>query len=247
MNLNVQPAAPLDILAIGAHADDVEIFAGGTVALATRKGLRVGILDLTRGEAATRGTPEERAAESDRAAKILGVALRGRLDLGDGDLANGQGNRASVVQAIRRLRPRLILTLAADDRHPDHGRAHELVRDAAFFAYVAKFPAEGERWRVEGLAYFVGNHQPADPRVDWIVDVSDTFETKRAALEAYASQLLAAPGDPNPTYIASQEFWELIEIRSRLWGHRIGARHGEPFLLDRPAHAGHPLVRMLTS
>lgn len=240
--------APLDCLAIGAHADDVELFAGGTVALACRLGRRVGIVDLTRGEMATRGTPEGRAEEARSAAAILGIQVRETLDLGDGELANHNPNRRQLVEVIRRLRPRLILTHWREDRHPDHRRAHELARDAAFFSYVGEFPAAGERWEVEALAYFLGNTLEPEPRVDWVVDIGAAIETKRAATEAYKTQFFGdadEADDRKATYISSRDFWEYFDRRSRLWGHLIDADHGEPFMLDRPAHAGHPLVELV--
>ncbi|MCL5271276.1 MAG: bacillithiol biosynthesis deacetylase BshB1 [bacterium] len=238
---------PLDCLAIGAHPDDAELFAGGTLALAARLSRRVGILDLTRGEAATRGTPEIRAREAAEAARILGVSVRQTLDLGDGRLADTPEARRTVIEAIRHLRPRLVLTHAGEDRHPDHRHAHALVRDAAFLAGVGGYPAAGARWRVEALAFFPGNEFQGDIRADWVIDVGAAFEAKLAALRAYATQFLSN-GDGDPalhTYIASPEFWDHLQQRAALWGHRIGAAQGEPFLLDRPAHARHPLVELL--
>jgi bacillithiol biosynthesis deacetylase BshB1 len=239
---------PLDCLAIGAHPDDAELFAGGTLALAARLGRRVGILDLTRGESGTRGTAQTRAEEARAASEILGIHTRVPLDLGDGEIANTQENRRKLVEEIRRLRPRLVLTHNAEVRHPDHRRAHELVRDAVFFAHVGGFPAAGERRQVEALAFFLGNTFHGEGRADWVVDVSETFETKLAALRAYKTQFLANgpdPDDPQATYIASTDFWEQISGRARLWGQRIGAQYGEPFQLDVPAHARHPLAGLL--
>jgi len=242
---------PLDCLAVAAHPDDAELFAGGTLALAARLGRRVGILDLTHGESATRGSADARAAEAAEATRILGLAARETLDLGDARLENSNEARRAVVEAIRRLRPRLILAPGPEDRHPDHRRAHELVRDAAFFAHVGNYPAAGPRWRVEAVAYYPGNTFNPEGRVDWVVDVSATFEIKLAALRAYPTQFLANAAephqDPQATYIASADFWALIASRSHVWGHRIGAAHGEPFLLDRPAHAHHPLAKLIMS
>jgi bacillithiol biosynthesis deacetylase BshB1 len=253
MNEPLQP--PLDCLALGAHPDDAELFAGGTLALAIRAGRRVGVLDLTRGESATRGSAQTRAAEARAAGARLGLAVRETLDLGDGDLANTQANRAELIAALRRLRPRLILTHGPADRHPDHRRAHELVRDAAFLANVGGFAAGdgalGPRWAVEALAFFPGNDFQPDPPADWVVDVSETFALKCEVLRDYATQFASAAAGANgagagaETYIASAQFWEHLENRARVWGHRIGAAYGEPFLLDRPAHAAHPLVRLL--
>lgn len=244
MNNPATNAPPLDCLAIGAHPDDAELFCGGTLAVMAARGLRVGILDLTRGEMATRGTPELRAQEAAEAARILRLTHRDIMDLGDGDLANTQERRMAVVEALRRLRPRLVLTHGATDRHPDHRRTHELVHDACFFAGVGNHPAGGERWRVEALAYFPGNQFREDERADWVVDISAVVDLRKAALEAYASQFLADGGDPAPTYIASRAFWDELDRRLARWGHRIGAAHGEPFILDRPASAQHPLVQM---
>ncbi|HOE97709.1 MAG TPA: bacillithiol biosynthesis deacetylase BshB1 [Candidatus Sumerlaeota bacterium] len=236
----------IDIVAFGAHADDAELFAAGTLALAARRGRSTAIVDLTRGEMATRGTPETRRREAQAAAGILALTHRETLDLGDGRLTNDHASRVLVASVIRRLRPTLVLTHGREDRHPDHRAAHDLVRDAAFFAYVGEFPADGERWRPAGLAFYLGNSFQPEARADWVVDISATYEIKMQALRAYASQFLADPAQPDrATYIASPEFWDAIERRSRLWGHRIGVAHGEPFLLDRPASALHPLVQLL--
>lgn len=244
-----QISQPLDCLAIGAHPDDAEISAGGTLALMARLGRRVGILTLTRGESGTRGTPELRAGEARDAAAILGTVYQGMLDLGDGDISNTQENRRAVVEAIRRLRPCVILTNGPDDRHPDHRRAQELVRDAVFLANVGGFHAEGDRWLTMAVCFFYQHQYFPEGRVDWIVDVTETHETKMAALRAHGSQFFGSPDDEDPakaTYIASPAFWEYLRDRSHTWGHRIGARHGEPFLFDRPAHAMHPFVRLVT-
>jgi bacillithiol biosynthesis deacetylase BshB1 len=235
----------LDCLAIGAHPDDAELFAGGTLALAVRLGKKVAIADLTRGEAATRGTPADRQREAAEATRILGVEERVGLDLGDADLANTQFNRRAIAELIRRLRPRLVLTHHGEDRHPDHRRASELVRDGVFLAHVGGFEAEGERWVVEALAYFLGNSYHPDERADWVVDVSETFEIKLEALRAYGTQFLNQGEGSATTYIGSHDFWDFIDRRARLWGHRIDVTHGEAFILDRPAHIGHPLARLI--
>ena len=235
----------LDCLVIGAHPDDAELFAGGTLALAARLGHAVGVLDLTRGESGTRGTPETRAQEARKATEILGLKIRGTLDLGDGRIFNTPETRVQVVEAIRRLRPRLILTHGDDDRHPDHRQTCDLVRDAAFMAHVGGFQAAGERWQIEDIGFFPGNIFKPDRTMDWVVDISETFDVKCAALRAYATQFLRDENDDGPaTYISGKEFWASLERRTALWGHRIDAAHGEPFLLERPAHTSHPLIRL---
>ncbi|MEN6625946.1 MAG: bacillithiol biosynthesis deacetylase BshB1 [Candidatus Sumerlaeia bacterium] len=235
----------LDLLVIAAHPDDAEMSAGGTIALATRLGRRVGVVDLTRGESATRGTPEIRAAESARASEILGLVHRENLDLGDGDLANTQERRAAVADAIRRLRPRLVLTNGLDERHPDHRRAHELVRDSIFFANVGGFCPAHDRWLVEAVGWWPAPSMQAEPRADWIVDVSEVWPMKMAAIQAYASQVTSVPGDTKLTLLSSPGFWDVFERRSRMWGQRIGATYGEPFILNSPPHAKHPIVELL--
>jgi len=261
------PNPPLDCLAIGAHPDDAELLAGGTLALALRHGRRVGILDLTRGEAGTRGTPRTRAREAAAAAAALGLTVRQTLDLGDGRLDSSEARRRALVAALRRLRPRLVITHWPDERNPDHKAAHELVRDAVFLANVGGYAAPEKtplpRWHIEAVAFGLGYPRQPDPRADWVVDVSETFQTKLAALRCYATQFLvpedlpaaeaaeggnraASQADPaQATYMASAAFWDRVQTRSRTWGHLIGAAHGEPFILDRPAHAGHPLVRLV--
>ncbi len=234
-----------DVLAIGAHPDDVELFAGGTLALAAGRGRRVAILDLSAGESATRGTPATRAREAAAAADRLGVGHRECLGLPDSALGATREQLITLTAALRRLRPRLVLTHWLEDRHPDHRHAYELVREAVFFTNVGGYPAAGERWRIEALACFIGNPPRPPARVDWIVDTSAGWDRKLAALEAYASQFRASPGDPRATYIASPEYWEQLGRRDRAWGHMIGASHGEPFVTETPVHAGHPLARLL--
>lgn len=268
MTTSSEPA--LDLLAVGAHPDDAELFCGGALALAVRRGLRVGILDLTRGECGTRGSAEIRDEEKSRATQILGLAERVTLDLGDGRFENSHENRRAVVEQLRTLRPRVVVTHRGFDRHPDHGRAHELVRDACFMANVGGFDAPGARHRIEELVYFIGHEAPRMPDPDWIVDVTETYETKLEAVRAYSTQFHvgesdggarddksrdadseadcdargASGTDAGETYISSEAFWKFTEANSRRWGHLIGADHGEAFVFARPAHAAHSFVRL---
>lgn len=236
----------LDCLVIVAHPDDAEMSCGGTLALAARLGKRVGVVDLTRGETATRGTPEIRAEEAARASEIMGLVHRANLDLGDGDLENTQERRAAVVGAIRRLKPRLVITNGVDERHPDHRRAHELVRDSVFLANVGGFaPHMGERWEVKAVAWTPIPSMKSELPADWIVDVTEIWPTKMAAIQAYASQVTSAPNDPKLTLISSPGFWDIFERRARLWGQRIGATYGEPFILSSPPHMNHPIVELV--
>jgi bacillithiol biosynthesis deacetylase BshB1 len=238
---------PLDLLAIGAHPDDVELFAGGTIARLARAGRRVVVLSLTRGEAATRGSVEIRAAEAAEADRILGVAERVTLDLGDSRFENDRNARAAVARELRRLRPAVVMTHDREERHPDHGRARDLVRDACFYANVGAYPVEGERHEVAALVHFLGHESATPRRPDWIVDVTAAHETKMRAVRAYATQFLGAEADAERerTLISRPEFLKVVEARSRLWGAAIGVEFGEAFRFHQAAHADHAFVRML--
>lgn len=240
----------IDLLAVGAHPDDAELFAGGTLALLASLGWRIALLCLTRGEGGTRGTPEIRRAEAEAAARILGSHLPPRiLDLGDCRLENSHASRQAVVAELRSLRPRVVMTHNNESRHPDHAAAHDLVRDACFFANVGGYDAAGERHAVEALVFFLGHdgHSPGEP--DWICDIGATREIKIEAMKAYATQFRSQEterGGPQ-TLLTAADFWEKQERTWRRWGARIGAEFGEPFLFASTPHADHPFVRMLTA
>ena len=217
----------LDVLAIGAHPDDVELGCGGTLALLVRQGRKVGILHLTRGEAGTRGTTEERRLEAETAAQALGVAAVEFLDCGDGGLRTGPDEEDALIGVLRRLRPELVLAPPPSDRHPDHGRAYELVVAASFYAGLAR-RGEGEPHRPAAVFSYM-QHDPFEP--SFIVDVSTTWETKLAALAAYESQLHqegSSRGEP-ATKVASLEFRRAVEGRAQHFGLLVGATYGEPF------------------
>jgi N-acetylglucosamine malate deacetylase 1 len=235
----------LDLLAIGAHPDDVELFCGGTLALLARMGRRVGLAHLTRGESGTRGSAEIRAKESAEAARALGASSSVTLDLGDGRLADTDHQRKAVVELIRRFRPKVVLTHFEEDRHPDHAAARALVRSAVFFAHVGGYAASGSRHKVGAIAYFHGHEGRGLPPADWIVDVSPVYGLKLEALRAYATQFNAPAVDASPaTHISSPEFWSRIEITARRYGSMIGAEFGEAFALQDAPHRAHPFIRI---
>ncbi|MCX7016185.1 MAG: bacillithiol biosynthesis deacetylase BshB1 [Candidatus Sumerlaeota bacterium] len=237
----------LHLLAIGAHPDDCELFAGGMLAALCAAGWRVAALDLTRGEAASRGTPEERAAEARRAASILGLRERVTLDLGDAGLENTAETRGAVVEALRRLRPRAVVTHHPDDRHPDHVRAHHLAREACFYASVGRFPAEGERLASPpALFYFFGNPHRPEIHADFIVPLDEALhERKRQAIAAYASQFHNPDYAGPPTLISSRGYAEAMDARARWFGLSVGAPYGEPYALDQPPAIADPLAQLL--
>lgn len=231
--MSIERVPNVDVLAIGAHPDDADLGVGGLLAKWAQRGARVAILDLTRGEMSSRGSVEERADEAAEAARILGVVHRGNAALPDGAIANTTVQQHALVPWIRRYRPAVLLSHAPVDRHPDHRRAHELVRDANFFAGLARVAASGEPYRAPRIYYYSPYVDgPTEP--DLVVDVSETFETKLAALRAYASQFHNPDYAGRETYVSSERFWESISERARYWGQRIGAAYGEPLLADGP-------------
>jgi bacillithiol biosynthesis deacetylase BshB1 len=228
----VTEAFELDVLAIGAHPDDVELGCGGTLATLAAAGRRVGILHLTRGEAGTRGTPEEREVEARAATAALGAVTIDFLNCGDGGLRSGEAEEDALIAKLREWRPEVVLGPTPSDRHPDHGRAHRLVADAAFYAGLAR-RGRGEPYRPAAVFSYM-QHDPFEPR--FVVDVTAGWEAKLAALAAYRSQLHQGAGtvDEPPTKVASPEFRSAIEGRARHFGLLIGAEFGEPFWSPLP-------------
>jgi N-acetylglucosamine malate deacetylase 1 len=217
----------LDVLAIGAHPDDVELGCGGTLALLARQGRKVGILHLTRGERGTRGTAEQRRAEAERAAEALGAVELAFLDCGDGGLRTGEDEEDALLEVLRRWRPDLVLGPTPHDRHPDHTRGHRLVEAACFYAGL-KNRGDGEPHRPAAVFSFM-QHDLFTP--SFLVDVTATWETKLASLAAYRTQL-HQPGeaDEQPvTKVATPEFRLAVEGRARHYGLLIGAALAEPF------------------
>jgi bacillithiol biosynthesis deacetylase BshB1 len=216
----------LDLLAVGAHPDDVEISCGGTVALAAAQGLAAGILDVTRGDLSTNGTPEERAAEAEDAARILGVRGRWNAGLPDGGVsADDPAHVAAVVAILRRLRPRVLLTHFPRDRHPDHVAASRLLDRAWYLAGLRRYAPDVAPFRPEARFHFA-SRVGFTPTL--VVDVTETWETKRRAILAHATQVSRGAG-ARPTPLNTDDFLERIEARARHYGAMIGVTYGEPF------------------
>ena len=218
----------LDIMAIGAHPDDIELAAGGTLIQSVRQRLRVGVIDVTRGELGTRGTVELRAREAAAAAEVLGLSVRENLGLPDGDISK-DGIHA-LIGVLRKWRPRIVMTHPQDCRHPDHVATHLLVRDACFYAGLEKFNPGETPWRPHHVLYFaeVRHFEPS-----FVVDVTSTWKKRTEALQCYGSQIhdTAYKDQTNEpeTYISNAGFFEWIEARARVFGHLIGCTYGEPF------------------
>ena len=222
------PPSLVDILAFGAHPDDVELAASGTLIRAARSGAKTGVISLTRGEMGTRGTPAMRAAEFDAASAVMGVSHHEMLALPDGRMSVNETSREAVIREIREHRPRVILLPFWEDRHPDHPAASRIIEQAAFLSGLNKLDTGQEPHRPSQLVYYMSTWE-FEP--SFIVDVSDVIEDKRRTLQAYGSQVYnaGASADEPPTFIASEQFHELLFARMAHYGHLIGKKYGEPY------------------
>lgn len=222
----------VDVLAVGAHPDDVELGIGGLVHKLTQRGLSVAILDLTRGEMSSRGTVEERAEEGRNAAAILGVACRENAGLPDSAVANTTEQQRRVIPLLRALRPKVLIAPMRGDRHPDHAAAHDLVKEADYFSGLARIETGHEPYRTPRI-YFYHPYFEESSAPTFIVDISAHFDAKMAALKAHASQFFNPDYPGVPTYVASKGFWESIQTRAAYWGRRVNVTYGEPLFADR--------------
>jgi bacillithiol biosynthesis deacetylase BshB1 len=229
----------IDVLAVGAHPDDVELACAGTLVMLKARGHRFGIVDLTRGEMGTRGTSVLREQEARRSAEILGADFRETLDFGDGGLSGTRENELALIDLIRRVKPRLLLTSYPEDRHPDHRRAGELVTDAAFYAGLAKLSTRHAAHRPQQTVYYSAAylHTPS-----FVVDVTPAMEKRRAAIRAYASQFHDPQSEEPQTLLSQKTFLAMVEGRARHFGFLIGVEFGEGFVSKRPPRIDDPLT-----
>lgn len=221
----------VDYLFFGAHPDDAEIGCGGTMLEAVAKGKKFGLVDLTRGEMGTRGTPETRLHESLEAARVLGALFRLQLDFGDGILRGGREEELEVVSIIRRHRPAIVFAPYPDDRHPDHTRTGRLVTEASFYAGLAKIETGQAAHGPQTVVYYMQNYvqQPT-----FVVDITTSQKKKMEALRCYKSQFYNPKSKEKMTFIAKKSFIDMIEARARHFGAMIGAEFGEGFLTKQP-------------
>jgi bacillithiol biosynthesis deacetylase BshB1 len=227
----------LDILAIGAHPDDVELGCGATIAKEVANGKKVGIIDLTRGELGTRGTAETRDEESANAAKILNVEVRDNMEFADGFFVNDKQHQLEIIKMIRKYRPEVVLCNAIDDRHIDHGKGSQLVSDACFLSGLIKIDTKlededdwQEPWRPKHVYHYI---QWKNIEPDFVVDVSGYMDTKMEAVLAYKTQFYDAKSKEPETPISSKNFTDSIEYRARDLGRLIGVAHAEGFTVER--------------
>jgi N-acetylglucosamine malate deacetylase 1 len=230
--------AGFDVLAFGAHPDDIEIGLGGTVAKHVALGHRVGLCDLTRGEAGSNGTPEERQAEAARARAVLGAEWRDTAGLPDRALGSQPGHVIVIVEIIRRYRPRVVAAPHWDDRHPDHVAASRLVSDAVFSAGLRRYPASGGAWRPERVCYYFINGL-AEP--SFLVDVSAQYEVKRRALACHRSQFTPGAEGAIETRLNSPRFAQLVESRDAWFGAQVGVAFAEGLVVKEPLSRAHLL------
>lgn len=225
----------LDILAIAAHPDDVELSCAGTLISHIRQGYKAGIVDLTRGEMGTRGTPEQRLEEANEAARVMGLSARENLALQDSAFVNDNETQEVVIRAIRKYQPEIVITNAPYDRHPDHGRGSRLVEDAFFKSGLRMLDTEldGRKqaaWRPKKLYHMI---QSVSLTPDFIVDISESHEQKLESIRAYKSQFFDPNSTEPETYISNPQFMKMIEARAIEFGHRIQVAYGEGFIQNQ--------------
>jgi N-acetylglucosamine malate deacetylase 1 len=214
----------VELLVFGPHPDDLEIGLGGTIAKHAARGHRVGLCDLTRGELGTNGTPEQRVEESEAARAVLGASWRENLQLPDGDIGGDPSHLRAIVDLIRRAHPKTIAVPYGRDRHPDHVAASRLLTRAAFLSGLARYGAPGQKWRADWLLYYFINDST---RPSFVVDVSEQYEIKRAALACHRSQFASPSTGAAPTRLNTPRFQQLIESRDAQFGADIGVAFAE--------------------
>ena len=226
----------VDILAFGAHPDDVELGCGGSLAKAVSQGKSVGIIDLTRGELGTRGSAEIRDQEATAAAKVLGLSFRKNLAFRDGFFVNDETHQMAIIQLIRIHQPKIVLCNAIEDRHIDHGKGSQLVSDACFLSGLKKIVTKDESgniqepWRPAHVYYYI---QWKEIEPDFVVDISNHIDTKMEAIHAYASQFYDANSQEPSTPISSQNFLESVRYRAQNLGRLTGVAAAEGFTVER--------------
>lgn len=225
----------IDILAIGAHPDDVELACAGTLAKEISRGKKVGILDLTRGELGTRGSAEIRDQESAKAAQILGVEFRHNLKFRDGFFINDEKHQLEIIKIIRKYRPEIVLTNAVKDRHKDHGKGSELTSTACFLSGLRRIETEyegvqQEAWRPKQVLHYI---QWQDLEPDVVVDISGFINKKLEAVQAYQSQFFNKDNKEPATPISTNNFLQSVEYRAQNLGRLIFKEHAEGFNTER--------------
>jgi bacillithiol biosynthesis deacetylase BshB1 len=225
----------LDILVIAAHPDDAELACSGTIAAQVAKGYKVGILDLTKGEMGTRGTPEIRMQESEEASKILGISIRENLGFKDIFFRDDDSHRLEIVKIIRKYKPEIVLANAVTDRHPDHGKGGAVASNACFMSGLRKIEThldgiDQAPWRPKYVYHYIQNNYI---KPDFVVDITDFWDIKIESIKAFRSQFYDPNNKEPQSFISSAEFLDFVEARSREFGHSIMVKYGEGFTVER--------------
>lgn len=225
----------LDIMVLAAHPDDAELGCGGTIAAHVAKGKKVGVIDFTRGELGTRGTPELRKEEAEASSKILGLSVRENLNFSDAFFINDQEHQLKVVQKIRQYKPDIVLANAINDRHPDHAKAANLSTTACFLAGLQKIETTLDEepqkaWRPKTVYHFI---QTDFIQPDFVVDIGPYWETKIKAIKAFKSQFFDPESDEPQTFLSTPHFMEFVEARAKELGNSIRVNYGEGFTVER--------------
>lgn len=217
----------IDVLVFAAHPDDAELNLGGTICALVNQGKKVGVVDLTRGEMGTRGTTESRKAEAQKASEIMGIEYRVNLNLGDSFVENTRANQEKIIFEIRKTKPTICITGAPHDRHPDHGKSTQLVLDALFYSGLKKIETSNlDPWRPSHIFHYMQD-RPFEP--DFVFDISSTWEQKKQAMLAFATQFNVSDAGKEPeTYISTPSYFKQLEARARYFGHLAGFEFGEP-------------------
>jgi len=225
----------LDILAFGAHPDDTELGCSGTLIKHINAGYKVGVIDLTEGQLGSRGSVAERYRESAKAAKIQGLSIRDNLKLEDGWFEHNRESLSLVIQKIRQYKPDIVLANAIKDRHPDHGRAAKLVSEACFYSGLLKVETEyddarQDQWRPKAVYHYIQDFH-IDP--DFVIDISEEWETKIASIMAFSSQFYNPLSKEKETPISSKSFLDFLAGKAHEFGRPIGAQYAEGFTSNR--------------
>ncbi len=225
----------LDILAFGAHPDDVEISCGATLLKYAKEGKSIGIIDLTEGELGTRGSSEKRYEEANKAAEILGLKIRQNLNMGDGVIAQSEENKLKIIECIRKYQPELILANSVHDRHPDHAKGAKLVAEASFLSGLRKIETKSDglpqqAYRPKMLLHYVQDYYLTP---DVILDVSETGKEKIELIKCYDSQFYNPSSKEPKTPISGEEFFDYLEGRMLSLGRELGVKYGEAYTIHR--------------
>jgi bacillithiol biosynthesis deacetylase BshB1 len=234
----------LDVLAVGAHPDDVELSCGGTLIKLISMGYKVGILDMARGEMGTRGTAEIRAEEAAAAASVMGLAVRDNLELPDGRIWLNEESRTRMARKIRLYKPRVVFTHYWEDPHPDHVHTCQIVREGAHVSGLAKYDSESrlERWRPQAIGHFMF---PRTVAPSFIVDISEWANAKLKAIQCYRSQLYDPDSKEPETNLSTEYFLRRVDARQRFYGSLIMVEHAEAFVVKEALNVADP-VELLT-